>query len=305
MKIEFLHREEINETLWDSCINRSYNRLIYAYTWYMDEVCDEWDALVYDNYTAVMPLPRRRKWGFTYAYQPFFCQQLGIFSTTEIPVEMVNEFFKAIPRHYCYIHLQVNVFSKPTLPKTKVTPRTNHRLPLIPLYEKLATGYNENTRRNLKKAEKAGITTAENADPLQVIKLYTDLYAEKTPEIKESDYQRLQKIITAAKKMGSLKVWGVKDQAENLCAGAIFFTDHKVMYYLMGAANEYGRENGALHLLFDNVIKNYAGHDLVLDFEGSEKEGISRFYKGLGAKQVSYYEVKINRLPWVVRWLKK
>jgi hypothetical protein len=59
-----------------------------------------------------------------------------------------------------------------------------------------------------------------------------------------------------------------------------------------------------MYAIFDAFIKKYAGHDLVLDFEGSEIEGIARFYRGLGAKPVYYYSVKQNRLPVWARWIK-
>jgi len=44
-------------------------------------VAENWDALVEDDYTAVMPLPWKKKYSFRYVYQPLNCQQLGIFTT--------------------------------------------------------------------------------------------------------------------------------------------------------------------------------------------------------------------------------
>ncbi len=42
----------------------------------------QWDALVLDDYQAVMPLTWRSKFGIRYLYQPAFTQQTGIFSAS-------------------------------------------------------------------------------------------------------------------------------------------------------------------------------------------------------------------------------
>ncbi len=305
MEISFIHRDEINEAKWDDCIYQSFNSLVYAYTWYLDEVADEWSALVLGDYKAVMPLPHRKKWGFTYLYQPFFCQQLGIFSNGEISKELVTKFFAQIPPHFSYVDIQVNIFTQIVSPQIKVRQKTNHHLPLISTYEKIVSGYNDNTRRNLKKADNAKIQVLENAEPSSIIKLYREYYGHKTPEVKEEDYTRLNRLVNKCLKMGVLRAWSAFDERNSLCAGALFINDHKNVYYLLGGTNDIGKETGAMQAIFDGFIKAHAGQNLVLDFEGSEIEGIARFYKGLGAKPVYYYSVQQNRLPYIIRWLKR
>lgn len=305
MEIRFLHRDEIDDIKWDACVYESFNSLVYGYTWYLDNVAENWDALVLDDYKTVMPLPTRKKWGFTYAYQPFFCQQLGIFSNAEISQEIVNAFFNAIPSHISYIDIQTNIFTKPTIGNLTSKQKTNFHLSLISTYEKLEKGYNDNTKRNIKKAYKTKVELLENAEPSSIVKLYRDNYASKTPEIKEKDYQNLNRLINTCLRMRVLNAWSAFDEKNSLCAGALFIKDHKNVYYLLGGTNKEGRENGAMQALFDGFIKTHAGRDLVLDFEGSEIEGIARFYKGLGAKPVYYYSIQQNRLPNIIKWLKK
>jgi hypothetical protein len=64
-----------------NAIARSFNGIVYAYSWYLDIVSPGWDALVKDDYKSVMPLTWRKKYGIKYLYQPFFTQQLGVFSS--------------------------------------------------------------------------------------------------------------------------------------------------------------------------------------------------------------------------------
>jgi hypothetical protein len=54
----------------------------------------------------------------------------------------------------------------------------------------------------------------------------------------------------------------------------------------------------------DGVISQLAGKDNFIDFEGSEIDGIERFYKSFGAFKRPYYKYKNNRLPKILAWLK-
>ena len=78
-QLYYKQRKEIDEAKWDKCISKASNGLIYAYSYYLDGMADNWDALVLNDYEVVMPLPWRKKFGFYYLYQPAFTAQLGLF----------------------------------------------------------------------------------------------------------------------------------------------------------------------------------------------------------------------------------
>jgi hypothetical protein len=78
--INYIKHKDVDTEKWDRCIEQSVNGIIYAFSWYLDIVCDEWDALVDDDYESVFPLVKRKKFGINYIYPPFFTQQLGLFS---------------------------------------------------------------------------------------------------------------------------------------------------------------------------------------------------------------------------------
>ena len=52
--ISCLENKAIDKPKWDALIAECGN--IYAYSWYLDIVHPGWDALVDDDYQAVMPL---------------------------------------------------------------------------------------------------------------------------------------------------------------------------------------------------------------------------------------------------------
>ncbi len=81
MEIKYLKREEIEDKKWNGCVHFAINNLPYAYTWYLDNVAEQWYGLVYGDYDLVFPLVWNRRWGFNYLYQPFASQQL-VFAQT-------------------------------------------------------------------------------------------------------------------------------------------------------------------------------------------------------------------------------
>ena len=73
MNIRYVTQEFINKSLWDQCIKKAVNGRVYAYSWYLDIMADNWDALIIgdETYETVFPLTYRSKYGISYLYQPF------------------------------------------------------------------------------------------------------------------------------------------------------------------------------------------------------------------------------------------
>ena len=57
--------------------------------------------------------------------------------------------------------------------------------------------------------------------------------------------------------------------------------------------------------LLDELFIARAGDQIKFDFEGSNIPGLGRFYSGFGAIEEPYYNLKINRLPLPLKWLKR
>jgi len=72
VKLSYLPYKQIDKVKWDACIRHSMNRLIYAESVYLDHMAVNWDAIVLNDYEAVMPLPWKKKLGIRYLYQPSF-----------------------------------------------------------------------------------------------------------------------------------------------------------------------------------------------------------------------------------------
>ncbi|MBC7867234.1 MAG: hypothetical protein H7X88_06855, partial [Gloeobacteraceae cyanobacterium ES-bin-316] len=139
MSLQYLTYQEIDKEKWDACILESHNGRIYSSAVYLDHLADHWDALILDDYAAVMPLTWRKKWGIFYIYPPAFTQQLGISSLQIENPQMTSEFMDAVPKKFRYVEMNLNA-SNPVVPGNSFE-RKNFLLALSPAYNQLKKAY--------------------------------------------------------------------------------------------------------------------------------------------------------------------
>lgn len=303
--IHYLRHDEIDTDKWDQCIRKSFNSLVYGYSWYLDVVCHEWDGLVEDDYVRVMPLTGKRKAGIHYLYQPLFTQQLGIFSTGLLNNQKVSEFLQQVPQKYKLAEINLNTFNKPvdaSQPSWKAM--LNFELDLISSYEELRLQYSKNLKRNIRKAEKAKLELMENIKPEEVIRIFRGSAVSRKSNFNEEAYRMLKQLIYVLIYRGRAKVWGAFDHRNSLLAGAVFVRSKNKWIFLFSGTSQDARENGAMPFIIDRFILNHAGSHSTLDFEGSNDQNLARFYKSFGAKQCVYYHYQKNRLPFWARYAK-
>lgn len=301
--IRYLRRQEIDTGKWDNCITRAKNGLVYAYSFYLDTMAANWDALVMDDYAAVMPLPWKKKWGIRYIYHPFLTAQLGIFSAAEGQIP-VTHFLAAIPARFRYIDLPLNHSNIPSAHETGLTIRSNYVLSLHLSYDELYNRYSENIQRNIKKAVQAGCRPAQHADPEKVIKLAVGQMKQQGHDPGEN-LERFRKLLTRLQEKQMVKAYGIESADGTLLASCLFFFSHQRAYYILVGNHPASKNTGASHTLIDSFIRDHAGKKLLLDFEGSDIPGLAQFYSGFGAAHEPYPSLRLNRLPFFLRWLKK
>lgn len=303
--IRYLAHAEIDKARWDNCIERSPNRMPYASAWWLDAVCPQWEALVMDDYRAVMPLTRNRKMGIHYLYQPFFTQQLGVFCTDECPSDTVDQFLECIPRHFRYTEIQLNSQNRPCQPGFRYSRRRNCTLSLSPSYLNLAANYHRNCRRNIQKALQEGITVRNGPSPADFTRfIHRNLHDRLTLKGK-TFYRVLQRITTASLLNGSGEIMGVYDPNGSLLAAGWFVQAAGRHTFLVCASTPEGKSRQAMFLLVDHAVRSHAGTGLIFDFAGSDHPGIQYFNLGFGAEAGYYTAVKRNILPWPFRLLKR
>jgi hypothetical protein len=300
--IQYLTHQQIDKQKWDACIDNAPNGLVYAYSFYLDRMAKHWDAVILNDYEAIMPLTWNKKYGIYYLYQPFLAAQLGLFGKN-INAELLEVFLKAIPGKFKYWDFNLNhnnVFSTNTF---DLFQRSNFILPLSNPYETLRAEYRENIRRNIKKSEQLGFSVQKDFAAEKVIELALLQMRQQGKESTEN-VDRFRKLYQHLYQKKMATTYGIFLK-EELLASCVFFFSHNRAYYILVGNHPNGKTIGASHALIDAFIKDHAGKDIILDFEGSDIPNLAFFYSSFGAIEEKYAAIKMNRLPFYLKWMKK
>ena len=301
--IQHLTNQQVDKSKWDDCIEKAGNGLIYSFSFYLDHLAKNWEALVLNDYEAVMPLTWNKKYGIHYLYQPFLTAQLGLFGN-KINAELLESFLKAIPAKFKYWDIYFNHQNVLPLKDLDLYQRTNHVLGLNKSYDQLYSNYRENIQRNIKKALQAGCTVQNDFDAEKVIELAVAQMKSHTTESKEN-IDRFRKLYQYLHKKQMATTYGIVSPQNELLSSCVFFFSHHRAYYILVGNHPDGKTIGASHALIDAFIKDNAGKKLLLDFEGSDIPNLAFFYSSFGAIEEKFAGIKLNRLPFYLKWLKK
>ena len=300
--IHYLQQYEINKTKWNECISNADNGLIYAQSFYLDNMAKRWDALVMGDYEAVMPLTANKKYNIHYLYQPAFTASLGIFGNdlTEI---LIENFINTIPKKFKLIEIALNYKNTISTFSKSILIKNNYTLNLNKSYNELYAGYKENIKRNIKKALQLHCVCKKNIPVKDVIELSWPTLQSLT-NTSEDDYTRFENVYNYLNKKNQAITYGIYSANEELLASCVYFFDNKRAYYILVGNHPNGKTMGASHFLIDRFINDYAEQNLLLDFEGSDIRNLAYFYSSFGATLETYPFLKMNRLPALIKWLK-
>jgi hypothetical protein len=302
-QIRYITGDKLDKAKWDDCIDNAGNGLIYAYSYYLDNMSRHWDALVLGDYEAVMPLTWNKKYGIYYLYQPFLAAQLGVFGNT-VTADLLKAFFEAVPSKFKYWDIYLNHKNVFAIDDFDIYQRSNYVLRLNRSYEDLSGQYRDNIRRNVRKAQQVGCTVQKDFDVENIITLAMQQMRQHTKESGENA-ERFRKLYKYLHTRQMATTYGIFSTQNELLASCTFFFSHHRAYYILVGNHPNGKTLGASHALIDAFIKDYAGKDMLLDFEGSDIPSLAFFYSSFGAVEESFAGIRRNTLPFYLRWMKK
>lgn len=304
--LRYLEHDQIDQALWDETMDNAVNGYVYGYSWYLNIVSPGWNAIVQDDYHAVMPLPNRAKFGVNYIFTPHFVQQLGVFTIGSISEIDLNLFVGAIPSKYKLLELNINKYLR-TSDSHQFNLSTNRNLELdLSLdYQKIYSGYSTNLKRNLKKADNNNLSIIKHLKPEQVVDLFRANRGRDLKSYSEADYRNLIRLIFMLIYKGKGEVNGVINEKNEVLAAALFVKSNGRIIFLFSGMNDEGKGLGAMPFLIDKTIQQNCPGNWVFDFEGSNDDNLARFYGSFGAEEFSYKKLIINRLPLIHRLAKK
>jgi hypothetical protein len=282
--IVYVNRENVDLDKYDACLQKAVNSRIYAFSWYLDIVAENWGVLVLEDYKAVMPVPWRSKYFIKYIYPPCWTQQLGVFGAEFISEELMQDFIKAIPRKFKKVTLQCNA-GNPIM--KRASKKHNYILNLNRSVLEIYEGFNKNRKRALKK-ENDGLLE-KKVSPEEFLRFYK--VQSNNSVFSKNHWTTLQELLK--RKHNDLHIWGMRE-AGVLSAALVWVKDTQRLTYLIPCATISGKKKGMPSFLVFELLKAFANTDSILDFEGSMISGVASFYKSFGAEKevYSFYQEK-------------
>lgn len=307
MSLRYLTYKEINKKKWDDCIRNSVNALIYAESIYLDHMAANWDAIVLDDYEAVMPLTWKQKWRIKYLYQPAFIQQGGIFSSKKITAKLTQEFIGLAFEKFNFAEITLNYLNNIDASKDiKITLRNNFVLQLGKGYESILKSYDPYIAQRLRRLDKFELQYRKSDDISAALKIYKKLYGERMTSVSSKDYTQFEKLCGQLLRKKRVVCRDVYDNAGNeLLAKILLLKDENRIYNIISCILPNGKKLLANYFLYNEVAKEFADENILFDFEGSDIPGVAYFYEKFSTENQQYAFVKMNRLPLPVRLLKK
>ena len=319
MRAEFKSHTHILRDEWDALVRRSPQGNLYALSHYLDLVAPDWSGIeVFDGQklVAVMPLHVRTRRGFKVSLQAPFVQYWGLFLDQRPSAKVYKQFswerkvvqaaVEAIPKDLRWFAHGFSPHFRYPLPfhwqDYQLRSRYTYLLDISGEEKDLWAGLGKNTKYEINKAK--GLEVREGPDAGSLLGLVEKNAVAGKQLLRGEEAALLKKIVSdslAHSEGFVLEAW----EGERLSAAGFFATfEHKTVY-LMSAQDPSQKQNGAMTRLVWEALLRRRGAGQIFDFEGSMLEGVEGFFRGFGARPVSYLFIEKNDLPLWVKWIRK
>jgi hypothetical protein len=286
---------------WDDLVENSPQGSIFCRSWWLNAV-GTFRILGYfegDELIAGIPLVFESRYGIRVCTMPRLTRMLGVV-IRELPGSerkaaarqhvIVGEIAKKLSEYRLFFQAM-----HPTLVDWRPfywagfrqTTRYTFVIDDLTDMEKVWDGLTSNTRKQITKAQKAGLRLV----PCGIDDVYRceqashsrqGISPRHTPDV-------LRRIYDAVVEHSSGAAWAVVDQDENVTSAWFIAWDKNRAYGLVGGNDSRARESGAGFLGIWHDIQIAAEQSRSYDFCGSMIEGVGNFNRGFGARPVPYH----------------
>lgn len=289
MNLRLIENKDIDLFKWDSCILNSINGLPYAYSWYLNIISNEWNALVLDNYDAVMPLLEEKFFTFLpYLREDMLAPQLGIFTKKLLTKENKEAFFEALTKRYFWLRMGLNKLSVTTNPVFKNKVKERFELDLINTYQRIEKNYHPQLKDKLKQAQNQKITVVKGLMPNDLLKLIHSKHFKVGPSFIVS----MRILASTALRYRIGQIYGAYTRQNNICGAILFLKSNKKAIMLVTAFTDEALASHAIEYMVDYYLKLHAENDLTFIFENIGHRQMFIDYAEFGSKKMSYQVIK-------------
>lgn len=298
-------------------IHDSINGSFYAWSWYLNSVCEEWNILVEGDYETAMVLPVKMKFGIDYLAQPFLTPQLGIFSRENIRPKKIKAFLDHIPGRFKWIRINLNKYN-PVVPENwKTRQQKNFELDLIAPAHHISAKYNEAIHEQLRMAKLEDLSIMKQLAPNDFISLWKKTWGNDQKYKKEEN--KLRRLLSRGIHFQVCEINGVYSRFNNLIASSAFFSFGQKTTLLISVFDQTEDFEIPLVFLIHHFIKRNARQNLTLKFElpgllfaegptsvhsAKNQESMEKIFGQFGAQEFHYASISKKNTGILVKLLK-
>jgi hypothetical protein len=255
MELTYIKNENIDRRRYEKSLQKSFNANIFAYAWYLDLVCDDWDLLMEGDYETVCPLPLTKTIGITTIKQPRSIPSLGVFSSQHLPSEKVTRVLSAIP--YFNISLVLNPQNRATNVKRKHNFRVSV-VDLIPPYAKISERYSQKAHELLRNNEGVFVMRTIRTDEYMGLK-------RKLHKRHIIHNMQLTRIMNYALRYKSAGIYSVYSPHNELIGAIFLIKSNQRVFLIDWIQSEEGEEKHAVFRAINHVIETNSETNLTLE----------------------------------------
>jgi hypothetical protein len=302
-KIQHLKNSEINFVKWDNCINNSHNGNIYAFSWYLDIICEEWEALVDDDYQSVMPLLITKKAGLPVTFTSSLATQLGVYSTDILSQEKVDYFVRRLAEIYQAFDINLNKFNQVDPGLFKQKKKSTFEFDIIGDYQTIKERYSPVVQSSIQYAGDQKVNIVKGLLPNDFLKFVSRKGVISSTKIRNNELVKLRRIIAFVMRHGLGEILAAYGPYNELIAAIFFLKSNRKINLLYSGVTKEGIQLKAMERILDNYIHRHAGQNLTLNFENLNIPDKEDFCKGFGGKKFHFTYIKNYSVPWYFKIL--
>jgi hypothetical protein len=280
---------------------------IFQTGWWLDAVAPgNWRLLEVrkgDHVVATMPVVLKRKYGRSGIVMPPLTQFLGPWlappeAGTKYPTwlgqqkELFGALIDALPACDYFsqkFHPEIHNWQPFYWRGFSATVRYTYILEGMTDLDTVMSGFQENIRRDIRKAEKA--VTVEVADGVSELMEVSRKSLARAGHALPYSPQMLERVHAVLRERNAGRVLVARDKQGAVHAAMLYCWDDRCTSYVIGGGDPQLRNSGATSLLKWHAIQHAAALNGTFDFEGSMIEAVERFVRAFGGRQVPYFHV--------------
>ncbi|QJD87200.1 GNAT family N-acetyltransferase [Cohnella herbarum] len=281
---------------------------LFDQDWWLDITCggtDNWDVILIERngeVIASLPYHRIKKYMFKVIQMPELTLTMGIWmkypsgqseeDKLAYEREVFLELIERLPEvDYSYQHFHWNITNwSPFYWKGfRQTTRYTYVFEDLRDLDRIYANFRDNIRAEIRKAEKIlRVVESDDLDKFHEINKKTfDRQQVSMPH----SFEILKPLDQACSERNCRRIWFAVDEQDRIHSAIYMVWDANCAYYLLGGADSELRKSGSHSFLLWHAIKEMSKVTKQFDLHGGMHEPVERFFRAMGAKQQSYFQV--------------